>query len=71
MPINAAMLVAVVGLVLAIMVWFRTRRVGPVAGVMLAAFVVMAIADTSVLKSGGDAVGEVINWAIENILNFG
>lgn len=66
---NAAALVGVVGLVLAIAVWVRTRRIGPVAGVMVAAFVVMAIADTSILTKGSQAVSGALTWAIENVLN--
>lgn len=70
MPANAALLIAVVGLVLAIAVWFRTRRIGPVAGVLLAAFVVMAITDTSIITNGGQQVGKGINWFFDTILNF-
>ena len=43
MPINAAVIVAVIGLVLAIAVWVKTRRLGPVFGVLLSAFVGQAI----------------------------
>lgn len=71
MPINASVLVAVVGLVLAIAVWVRTRRVGPVAGVLVAAFVVMAITTPAILQKGGQQVGKAITWAFENVLNFG
>lgn len=70
MPANAALLIAVVGLVLAIAVWFRTRRIGPVAGVLLAAFVVMAITDTSIITAGGQQVGKAINWAFNTLLSF-
>jgi hypothetical protein len=67
---NAAALVGVVGLIIAVAVWVRTRRVGPVAGVMVAAFVVMAIADQSILTKGSQAVGKAVTWAIENVLTF-
>lgn len=70
MPLNAATLVAIVGLILAIAVWFRTRRVGPVAGVLLGAFVVMAITNPAVLTSGGAKVGEAITWFFDTILSF-
>lgn len=70
MPFNAALLIAIIGLILAIAVWFRTRRVGPVAGVLLGAFVVMAITDTSIITSGGQMVGEAITWFFDTILNF-
>lgn len=71
MPLNAAMLIAIVGLVLAIAVWFRTRRIGPVAGVAIAAFIVMAITDTSIITNGGKQVGQAINWAFTTLFNFG
>lgn len=70
MPINAALIVAVIGLVLAIAVWVKTRRLGPVFGVLLAAFVVMAITDTSVLESGGDMVGAGLDWVFETVLQL-
>ncbi len=70
MPFNAALLIAIVGLVLAIAVWFRTRRVGPVVGVMVAAFVVMAITDTSILTSGAQFVGRLFTWATTTLFNL-
>lgn len=70
MPINAAVIVAVIGLVLAIAVWVKTRRLGPVFGVLIAAFVVMAFTDTSILTRGGQMVGDGITWFFDTILNF-
>lgn len=70
MPINAAVIVGVIGLVLAIAVWVRTRRLGPVFGVLIAAFVVMAFTDTSILSKGGKMVGEALNWVFDTVLNF-
>lgn len=70
MPINVAMLVGIVALVLGIAVWSRTRRVGPVAGVVLAAFLIMAVTDASTLKSGGEAVSSAITWAVDTLLTF-
>lgn len=70
MPINAAMVVTVIGLVLAIAVWMRTRRVGPVFGVLIAAFIVMAITDSSTLKQGGQMVSRGISWVFENVLEL-
>lgn len=71
MPVNAALMIAIIGLVLAIAVWFRTRRIGPVAGVLIAAFVVMAITDTAIITAGGQQVGRAINWFFATLLNFG
>lgn len=70
MPINAPVIVAAIGLVLAIAVWVKTRRLGPVFGVLIAAFVVMAFTDTSILKEGGQMVGEGIGWIFDTVLNF-
>lgn len=70
MPINAAVIVALIGLVLAIAVWVKTRRLGPVFGVLIAAFVVMAFTDTSILTRGGQMVGQGITWFFDTILNF-
>lgn len=70
MPINAPVIVAAIGLVLAIAVWVKTRRLGPVFGVLIAAFVVMAFTDTSILSEGGQMVGEGIGWIFDTVLNF-
>lgn len=70
MPFNAAVIVAAIGLVIAIAVWVKTRRVGPVFGVLLAAFVVMAFTDTNILTQGGQMVGDGISWAFDTVLNF-
>lgn len=70
MPINASMIIAIIGLVLAIAVWLRARRVGPVLGVLVAAFIVMAITDPSIIESGGQMVGEGIQWVFDNVLSL-
>lgn len=71
MPINVTTIVGLVALGLGIAVWAKTRRVGPVAGVMVAAFIVVAMTDASTLKSGGDAVSSLISWALTNVLSIG
>lgn len=70
MPVNASTLVALVGLGLALAVWIKTRRVGPVAGVLLGAFIVMAITNPSTLTTGGQKVGEVITWFFDSVLTL-
>jgi hypothetical protein len=70
MPVNAALIIALVGLVLSIAVWFKTRRVGPVAGVLFGAFVVMAITDTTVITNGGQMVGKAITWFFDTVFSF-
>lgn len=69
MPFDASLLVAIIGLFIAAAVWAKTRRVGPVAGVLVGAFLVMAIADPSILQKGGQAVGDAITWAFDQF-NF-
>lgn len=70
MPINAAVIVALIGLVLAIAVWVKTRRLGPVFGVLIAAFVVMAFTDTGILTRGGAMVGDAIDWVFDTVINI-
>lgn len=70
MPINAAVIVAIIGLVLAIAAWMKTRRIGPVLGVLVAAFIVMAFTDTRILTDGGQMVGKAFSWAFDTLLNF-
>lgn len=70
MPINAVVIVSVIALILAIAVWVKTRRLGPVFGVLIAAFIVMAVTDTSILNRGGEMVGEALNWIFDTVLNF-
>lgn len=64
---NASTFVAVVGLALAISVWFRTKRVGPVVGVLVGAFVVLAVADPTLLSGGATKVGEAVGWFFEQL----
>lgn len=70
MPIQAGMIVAICALVLALAVWFRTRRAGPVFGVMIAAFIVMAITDPDLLAQGGQMVADLITWAFDTLINI-
>lgn len=70
MPINASLIIAIIGLALAIAVWLRARRIGPVIAVVIAAFIVMAITDPGIIAAGGTAVGNAIKWAI-GLFQFG
>lgn len=70
MPFSVGMVVGLIGVVIAVAVWWRTRRLGAVVGVLVAAFVVMAIADQSVLSSGGKLVGDILNWIKSNVLQL-
>lgn len=64
MPVNASLIIAIIGLALALAVWLRTKRIGPVIGVVIAAFIVMAITDPGIIAAGGTAVGNALKWAI-------
>lgn len=70
MPFNASILIAAIGLVLALAVWIRTKRIGPVMGVLVSAFVIMAFTDPAILTQGGQAVADGISWLIDTVLNF-
>ena len=70
MPFNAALLIAVIGVVLAIAVWARTRRLGPPVGIMIGAFIIMAITDPSIISDGGKKAGEAVRWFMDDVLNF-
>lgn len=62
MPFNATTIIAIVALLLGIATWWRTRRVGPVLTIVLGAFVLMAVTDTSFLTSGGNLVKKALTW---------
>lgn len=69
MPFNASVLIAAIGVILALAVWIRTKRIGPVMGVLIAAFAIMAFTDPGILTKGGQAVGDLITWLIDTVLN--
>lgn len=71
MPFQAATLIALVAFVLAVAVWWKTRRIGGVIGVAVAAFVVMAITDPSMIEKGAGVVGDFFDWAVDNLFNLG
>lgn len=70
MPFNASILIAAIGVILALAVWIRTKRIGPVMGVLIAAFAIMAFTDPAILTKGGQAVGDLITWLIDTVLNI-
>lgn len=70
MPFNASVLIAAIGVILALAVWIRTKRIGPVMGVLIAAFAIMAFTDPAILTKGGQAVGDLITWLIDTVLNI-
>ena len=69
MPFNAALMIAIVGLIIALGVWFKTKRIGPTFGILLGAFVVAAITDTSLITRGGQLVGDGIEWAFDTVIS--
>lgn len=70
MPINASLIIAIIALFIAIAVWMKARRIGPVIGVALAAFVVMAIADPSFITAGGNLFKKFLLWAGNNFTSI-
>lgn len=70
MPINAATVIAIIGLFLALAVYVKTRRIGPTVAVVVGAFVVMAISDPALITAGGAKVGQGFTWAMATLLKF-
>lgn len=62
MPFNASLVVTVLGFGIAIATWMKTRRLGPVLGVVVAMLVLLAITDTSIITAGADVAKRVIRW---------
>lgn len=71
MPFDGTLVVMIAGLVIALAVWFKTRRLGPVVAVLFTAFVVMAFTDRSILTRGAQAVGDAVTWFFDTILTLG
>lgn len=67
MPINVPVIVGLVALVLGIAAYAKTRRLGPVVGVAVGAFVLMAISDPGLLDKGGNAVIDAFNWFFDQL----
>lgn len=70
MPFDSTLVISIIAFVIGIAVWARTKRIGPVVGVMFAAFVLVALADRSILSRGGQAVGDFIGWIFDTMLTF-
>lgn len=70
MPINVLTIVGVLAFILCIAVWAKTRRIGPVIGVLLCACVVLAASDSQFLNAGADAVKRGFTWIMQNVLTF-
>lgn len=68
MPFEVGMVVGLIGLIIGIGVWFRTKRLGPTFGVLIGAFVIVAIATPSLLTRGGALVGSAIDWISNTII---
>lgn len=69
MPFNAAWIIAAIGLVLAIGVWARSKRVGPAVGVLIGGVVIMMIADPSMLTWLAGVGKNLLRTVIDNTLN--
>lgn len=67
MPVNFGGIVAVVTVVVAIMVWFRTKKIGPVVAALVGGFLIIAATDPSFLNEGANAVKKLFRWAFKQI----
>lgn len=69
MPFNVSWLIAVIGVVIAIMIWAKTKRVGPAVTVFAGGLVIMILADPSMLETLAAAGKGLLQEALENVIN--
>lgn len=67
MPVNATTIIALVTFVLAVAVWLKSRRIGPVVGVLITGMVVIAATDASFLNEGANGVKKLFRWGFRQI----
>lgn len=69
MPINFAWIIALVGGLIALFVWARTKRVGPAVTVFVGGLIIMIMADPSTLTTlagqGRDLLQRVLDSTLE------
>lgn len=69
MPFNFAWLIAIIGGVVAIMIWAKTKRVGPAVAVFAGGIVIMVLADPDMLNTLAEAAKGLIQEGIDKGLN--
>lgn len=69
MPFNFAWIIAIIGGVVAIMIWAKTKRVGPAITVFVGGIAIMILADPSMLTSLAEAGKRLIQQGIDQGIN--
>lgn len=69
MPFNFAWLIAIIGGVVAMIIWAKTKRAGPAISVFLGGVAIMILADPSMLNTLAEAGKDLIQQGIDQGLN--
>lgn len=69
MPFNFAWLIAIIGGVIAIMIWAKTKRVGPAVAVFVGGIAIMVLADPSMLNTLAEAGKRLLKQGIDQGIN--
>lgn len=69
MPFNLAWLIAGIGAIIAIMIWAKTKRVGPAVAVFAGGVVIMMMADPSILTTLAEEGKRLLQKGIEQGIN--
>lgn len=69
MPFNFAWIIALIGGVIAIMVWAKTKRAGPAVAVFIGGLVIMVMADPGMLTTLAEALKRLIQQGLDQGLN--
>lgn len=69
MPFNLAWIIAGIGAIIAIMIWAKTKRVGPAVAVFAGGIVIMMMADPSMLTTLAEEGKRLLQKGIEQGIN--
>lgn len=69
MPFNFAWIIALIGGVIAIMVWAKTKRAGPAVAVFIGGLIIMVMADPGMLTTLAEALKRLIQQGLDQGLN--
>lgn len=69
MPFNVSWLIALIGVVIATMIWAKTKRVGPAVTVFAGGLVIMILADPGMLETLAAAGKNLLKEGLDKGLN--
>lgn len=69
MPFNLSWIIAAIGAIIALMIWAKTKRVGPAVTVFAGGILIMMFADPSMLETLADQGKRLLQKAIEQGIN--